>query len=81
MKTANRLTLAALVFCVCLVPLAQYAQNKKAAGGGEDQIKGFAAEICRNADERGHGIQAYFQSAADDGHGVTGIAQFMDEIG
>ncbi|MFL6436627.1 MAG: hypothetical protein ACJ71Q_03540 [Terriglobales bacterium] len=41
MKTASRLTLGALALCICLVPLEQFAQNKKAAGGGEDQIKAY----------------------------------------
>jgi len=71
MKIANRLVLAALAVCICLVPLAQFAQNKKAGGGGEDQIKAYL-EQSRQAALKGDSSVAeknlsddYTRTAAD----------------
>jgi ketosteroid isomerase-like protein len=71
MKTSNKLTLVVFAICVCLVPLAQFAKDKKAAGGDEDQIKAYL-EQSRQAALKGDSSVAeknlsddYTRTAAD----------------
>ncbi len=60
----NRLGIAVLAICVCLLPRTQLAaKGKKAAGGGEDQIKALL-EQSRQAVLKGD--SAYAETVADD---------------
>lgn len=65
----NRFSLVVFTICLCLVPIAQFAKDKNAAGGVEEQIKAYL-EQSRQAALKGDSSFAE-KNLADDYTRVT----------